>query len=282
MDAADVDTLVADAAAADIAAGRKLKAAEDCLAERRLTAAAAAAAAAAATAAAAAAAAAVKEAEAEAEAAAAAVKEAEAEAGAAKGAAREAAKGLARAKAQRAIARKRKRKAEAHERKQRRRQKRMADAEARDELERRFGGPIPMITREQAAWAVKTFGPGDWSEAGQQRLTDAAMVLWRVIATGEFPPGVAPAEDGRADKAWHQPLDFGKLQGAMSSRGLVDDNGNVVGVQPLSGEDADRGWNDWELLQHLRDTFMESTCVPCANNPNNPLYVYNDTDVYVF
>lgn len=261
MDAADVLTLVAEAAAADAAAGCKLEAAEDRLAERRLAAAAADAAAAAA---------------------AAAVKEAEAEAEAAKAAAREAAKGLARAKAQRAVARKRQRKAEALERKRQRRKEREADAEARAELERRFGGPIPMITREQAAAAAETFGPGDWGEAGQQRLTDAAMVLWRAMATGEFPPEVGPDEDGWADEPWRQPLDFGELQGAMSSRGLFDDNNNVVGVRPLSGEDADRGWNDWDLLQHLRDTFMESTCVPCAYDPDNPLYVYNDTDAYLF
>lgn len=166
-----------------------------------------------------------------------------------------------------ANARKRKRAAKALEREQRRERQReqwrMADV-ARAKLRSEYGGPIPMITREEAAEAAKTFGPGDWSEAGIQRLTEAAMVLWGKVATHP------------------QPLDFRKLRNTMTSDGVFDDNYNLVDVRPLSGEDADSGWNDLELLWRLRDRFMEETPVESGYGTGNRLYVYNNTGKYMF
>ena len=261
----DANATVAAAVAAEAEAGRDLEAKEDHLAASRLAAVAAVE----------------------------AVRAAEAAVEAANEAARDATKRRAYVEERRAVyekqLRKRRREAakavEAADERERRRLRKVArreEAEARAKLAQEFGGPVPELTPEQVAEAAETFGSADWTDAGKQRLGDAIHVMWQLIRTGQYPPAVAPDEDGLADTPWPQPIDFGQLQGAMHSRGLFDDMGNLVGVRPLSGADADSGWNDLDLLLHVQDRFMENTGVCAAHDDEAMLYVFNSSDQFLF
>lgn len=248
----DANATVAAAVAAEAEAGRDLEAKEDHLAASRLAAVAA-----------------------------------EAAVKAANEIARDATKRRAYVEERRAVYEKRlkKRRREAADERERRRLRKVArreEAEARAKLVQEFGGPVPELTPEQVAEAAETFGSADWTDAGKQRLGDAIRVMWRLIRTGKYPPAVAPDEDGLADTPWPQPIDFGQLQGAMHSRGLIDRMGNLVGVGALSGADADSGWNDLDLLLHVWDRFMENTGICAAHDNEAMLYVFNSSDQYLF